>query len=93
MAIASPTLMKEYWGRPQATAEVLKDGWLHTGDLGYFDERGNLFIAGRRKEMIVLSSGKSVTVHSDGEAIRVDVEKLNNPIERARALMRIFIER
>lgn len=60
IAISSPTLMKGYYNRPEATAEVLKDGWLLTGDLGYRDDDGNLFIAGRRKEMIVLSSGKNI---------------------------------
>lgn len=60
IAIASPTLMKGYYNRADATAEVLGEGWLKTGDLGYLDEAGNLFIAGRRKEMIVLSSGKNI---------------------------------
>jgi long-chain acyl-CoA synthetase len=52
--------MKGYWHRPEATAEVLRDGWLYTGDLGYFDSGGNLFITGRRKEIIVLANGKNV---------------------------------
>ena len=52
--------MKGYWNRPEATAEVLRDGWLYTGDLGYFDSDGNLFITGRRKEVIVLANGKNV---------------------------------
>lgn len=60
IAIRGPLIMKGYWNRPDATAEVLKDGWLHTGDLGYFDEHGNLFITGRQKEVIVLSNGKNV---------------------------------
>src|SRR5438067_2503442 len=52
--------MKGYWNRPDATAAVLKGGWLHTGDLGYFDSGGNLFITGRQKDVIVLSNGKNV---------------------------------
>ena len=52
--------MKGYWNRPDATAAVLKDGWLYTGDLGYFDADGNLFITGRKKEVIVLSNGKNI---------------------------------
>ena len=55
-----PIVMKGYCNRPDATAAVLKDGWLYTGDLGYFDSHGNLFITGRRKEVIVLANGKNV---------------------------------
>src|SRR5262249_20849044 len=55
-----PMLMKGYWNRPDATAAALRDGWLHTGDLGYFDSHGNLFLTGRKKEVIVLSNGKNV---------------------------------
>ena len=60
IAIRGPLVMKGYWNRPEATAEVLKDGWLLTGDLGYFDAGGNLFITGRKKEVIVLSNGKNI---------------------------------
>jgi long-chain acyl-CoA synthetase len=58
--LRGPIVMKGYWNRPDATAAVLKDGWLYTGDLGYFDARGNLFITGRRKEVIVLANGKNI---------------------------------
>ncbi|HET7210028.1 MAG TPA: AMP-binding protein [Terriglobales bacterium] len=60
IAIRGSIVMKGYWNRPDATGEVLNDGWLNTGDLGYFDEKGNLFITGRKKEVIVLSSGKNI---------------------------------
>ncbi len=60
IAIRGAIVMKGYWNRPDATAAVLKDGWLLTGDLGYFDSRGNLFITGRKKELIVLSNGKNI---------------------------------
>jgi long-chain acyl-CoA synthetase len=60
IAIRGPIVMKGYWNRPDATAAILKDGWLYTGDLGYMDSRGNIFITGRRKEVIVLSNGKNV---------------------------------
>ncbi len=60
IAVRGPIVMSGYWNRPDATAATLKDGWLHTGDLGYFDARGNLFITGRKKEVIVLSNGKNI---------------------------------
>jgi long-chain acyl-CoA synthetase len=60
IAIRGAIVMKGYWNRPDATAEVLRDGWLFTGDLGYFDADGNLFITGRQKEVIVLANGKNV---------------------------------
>ena len=60
IAIKGAIVMKGYWNRPDATAAVIKDGWLHTGDLGHFDSGGNLFITGREKDVIVLSNGKNV---------------------------------
>jgi long-chain acyl-CoA synthetase len=55
-----PHVMKGYWNNPAATAEVLRDGWLYTGDLGEIDADGYLSITGRKKELLVLSSGKKV---------------------------------
>jgi long-chain acyl-CoA synthetase len=60
IAIHGAIVMKGYWNRPEATVDVLRDGWLSTGDLGYFDSSGNLFITGRAKEVIVLANGKNV---------------------------------
>jgi len=53
-------VMQGYYGRPQETAEVIRDGWLYTGDMGYLDEAGYLHITGRKKEIIVLPSGKNI---------------------------------
>ncbi|MBN2366469.1 MAG: long-chain fatty acid--CoA ligase [Calditrichaeota bacterium] len=53
-------IMQGYYNRPEETSEVLRDGWLHTGDLGYLDEDGFIHITGRSKEIIVLSNGKNV---------------------------------
>jgi len=60
IAIRGAIVMKGYWNRPDATAAALHEGWLYTGDLGYFDAAGNLFITGRKKEIIVLSNGKNI---------------------------------
>jgi len=55
-----PNIMKGYYNRPDETNEVLKDGWLYTGDLGRINKKGFLFITGRKKEIIVLSNGKNI---------------------------------
>jgi len=60
LLVRSPTLFSGYFGDPAATAEVLRDGWLHTGDLGFVDSEGYYFITGRKKELIVSSTGKKV---------------------------------
>ncbi len=58
--IRGPVLMQGYFNRPDANAQALRDGWLYTGDLGYLDSGGRLYITGRKKEIIVLSSGKNI---------------------------------
>jgi long-chain acyl-CoA synthetase len=58
--IKSPCLFSGYLNDPVTTAAVLRDGWLHTGDLGHCDEEGYYFITGRKKELIVSSTGKKI---------------------------------
>lgn len=53
-------IMKGYYNRPEETEEVLKDGWLYTGDLGRVDRKGFLHITGRKKDIIILSNGKNI---------------------------------
>ncbi len=50
--VRTPSLLKAYWNKPEATAEALVDGWLRTGDIGVLDEQGFLHYLGRRKEML-----------------------------------------
>jgi acyl-CoA synthetase (AMP-forming)/AMP-acid ligase II len=52
-------VMREYWGKPEETAAALKGGWMHTGDAGYIDERGYLFVVDRVKDMII-SGGENI---------------------------------
>ena len=59
IVVRSPTVMLEYLGDADATAETLRDGFLHTGDLGYLDDRGLLFVLDRAKDLII-SGGSNV---------------------------------
>lgn len=58
--VSGPTLFQGYWQDPEATAAVMEDGWYHTGDVGRFDERGNLVLSGRTRNIIVLPNGFNV---------------------------------
>jgi acyl-CoA synthetase (AMP-forming)/AMP-acid ligase II len=59
IATRSDLVMKGYWNNPEATAGTIKNGWLHTGDVGYLDDNGYLFIMDRSKDMII-SGGENI---------------------------------
>ena len=60
ICLRGPNVMRGYYKNEKATNEIIKDGWLHTGDLGHVDAENNVFITGRAKEVIVLPSGKNI---------------------------------
>ena len=57
--VKSKRIMTEYWRKPDETRETIRDGWLYTGDLGYYDEKGFIYIADRKKDMII-TGGENV---------------------------------
>jgi long-chain acyl-CoA synthetase len=59
VVVRGELVMQGYWNNPAATAETLRNGWLHTGDIGYFDRDGYLFLTDRKKDMII-SGGSNV---------------------------------
>jgi acyl-CoA synthetase (AMP-forming)/AMP-acid ligase II len=61
--------MREYWQEPDATARAIVDGWLHTGDIGRFDDQGYLYIVDRKKDMII-SGGENIASREVEEAVR-----------------------
>jgi long-chain acyl-CoA synthetase len=62
-------IMLGYWNNPETTAETLKNGWLHTGDMGYLDEEGYLYVLGRFKSLLIGSDGEKYSPEGIEEAM------------------------
>jgi len=60
IVVRGDNVMQGYWRKPEETKKVLKDGWLYTGDTGYLDDDGYIYVTGRKKEIIVLPTGKNI---------------------------------
>ncbi len=69
IVVRGPNVFPGYWNRPQQTADVLRDGWFHTGDQGEMDATGNWRIVGRIKNLIVLGSGHKIAPETIEEEI------------------------
>jgi fatty-acyl-CoA synthase len=74
--VKGPNVIKEYWRRPEATAETIVDGWLHTGDMGYVDGEGYLLLVDRRKDMYI-SGGENV-YPAEVEDVLMHFEKIQD---------------
>lgn len=70
-------VFKGYLNDPEKTNEVLINGWCHTGDIGYIDENGFIFITGRQKDMIVLDNGKKI-FPEEVEHVLMDLEYIKD---------------
>ncbi len=69
LVVRGPTVMSGYWRRHEATAETLRNGWLHTGDVGFMDEGGYVYLMDRKKDMII-SGGANIYPREVEEVIQ-----------------------
>jgi len=82
VCVQGPAVMTGYWHRPEESAETLRNGWLHTGDLGRFDDRGYLYLLDRAKDLII-------TGGSNVYAVEVEAVLATHPTVRESAVIGI----
>lgn len=87
ICLSGDMVMLGYCKNEKATSEIIKDGWLHTGDLGRRDEEGYIYITGRKKNLIILSSGENISpeelesiLYKNNDIIECVVKEKNNKI-------------
>mgnify|MGYP006206937081 FL=1 len=98
ICIRGPQVMEGYWQRPAETAEAISpDGWFRSGDIGYFDEDGYIYIEDRKKDMIIVSGFnvypneiENVVVELDGV---LEAAAIGLPDERSGEIVKIFVVR
>jgi len=71
LLLSGPTLMKQYYKDPEETQKVIGNRWIHTGDMGYCDQDGYLYLTGRKKNVIILSNGENVNPEEVEEKLSV----------------------
>ena len=69
IVVKGENVMVGYWENPEATQETIKDGWLYTGDLGYMDKDGFLYVLGRFKSLLIADDGEKFSPESIEEAM------------------------
>ena len=80
IVVKGPNVMNGYWRNKKLSDEVLKNGWLHTGDLGCFDKYGRLIINGRKKDLIVTSGGENISPQKIENYFRLYTEILHTVV-------------
>ena len=83
ICVKGDVVMLGYYKQPERTAEVLKDGWFYTGDYGYVNDKEQLVITGRKKNIIVLNNGKNI-YPEEIESIIQEIEYINEVVVRGR---------
>ena len=84
IVVSGPNVMQMYYQRKEETDEIIKDGWLYTGDLGYVDKEGFLFVTGRKKDIIVTPTGKNI----NPELIEFEIQRQSDLIAELGVFLR-----